>query len=178
MYSKSLKKLGFRLMKQNLRNLLSAGKLAFLKYFKGKVHRRNVYDALNRLIEKGLVFAYFKRRTPVSGSDAGQAGRSFGRKRQKLSKILPDLKIFINQNPRKKRVYLQRQEGYKNFCLYDTGGRRHLLLGAKALWFTPWVEKQYLEDYQAVKRKTKIFYALRLSRKEKFLRFLKTWGRV
>ena len=42
--------------------LVSGGEMPVSEIsIKAKVHRRNVYDALNRLLEKGLVFQIFQK---------------------------------------------------------------------------------------------------------------------
>ena len=162
--------------------LLSAGEIGVAEIsLKANVHRRNVYDAMNRLVEKGLVFRIFQKGehqfravTPDKLAEVLEA------KQQNLSKILPDLRKLHSSKPMQEAAFIYKgKEGYKNY-LRDLAGVAEdtYFLGAKGLWFTPWVEKQYLEDYKAaMKRKNKKYFTLYDSRvKEKLPQALKNVG--
>ncbi len=148
---------------------------------KAKVHRRNVYDALNRLVEKGLVFRIFQKGEHQFRAVAPEKlSEVLQNKQQKLTKILPALNKLYTKEPLKEAAFIYKgKEGYKNY-LRDMArvAEDTYFLGAKALWFTPWVEKQYLEDFQnALKRKKKKYYTLYDHRvKEKLPQALKDVG--
>jgi len=145
--------------------LLSAGEIGVAEIsLKAKVHRRNVYDALNRLIEKGLVFRIFQKgEHQFRAVTPDKLAEVLDAKRQKLTQILPNLRSIFLSKPEHEAAFIYKgKEGYKNY-LRDMArvAEDTYFLGAKALWFTPWVEKQYLEDYQAaMKRKEKKYFTL------------------
>src|SRR3989338_4642312 len=59
---------------------------------KAKVHRRNVYDALNRLLEKGLVFQIFQKGENLYRAVHPQKLLEVIKEKEKsLQKILPAL---------------------------------------------------------------------------------------
>jgi sugar-specific transcriptional regulator TrmB len=131
---------------------------------KAKVHRRNVYDALNRLVDKGLVFRIFQKGenqfravTPDKLSEIVEG------KQKKLSGILPDLRKLYQSEPLSEAAFIYKGlEGYKNY-MRDMArvGEDTYFLGAKALWFTPKIELQYLTDFQnALKKNKKNYYTL------------------
>ncbi len=162
--------------------LLSAGEIGVAEIsLKANVHRRNVYDALNRLVEKGLVFRIFQKGehqfravTPDKLSEVLES------KQKKLSQILPQLNNLYQSKPVNEAAFIYKgKEGYKNYLRDMTRvAEDTYFLGAKGLWFTPWVEKQYLQDYQdAMKRKGKKYYTLYDPRvKEKLPQALKNVG--
>ncbi len=162
--------------------LLSVGEIGVAEIsLKAKVHRRNVYDALNRLIEKGLVFRIFQKGehqfravTPDKLQEVLQA------KQKSLSGILPDLKKLYATQPLSEAAYIYKGlEGYKNYrqdlvrVAEDT-----YFFGAKAMWLTPGIDRQYVTDFnEAIKRKGKKFLTLYDPRvKEQFPNALKEGG--
>jgi sugar-specific transcriptional regulator TrmB len=162
--------------------LLSAGEIGVAEIsLKANVHRRNVYDALNRLVEKGLVFRIFQKGehqfravTPDKLSEVLEG------KHKKLLNIMPNLRKLYKGKPLSEAAFIYKgKEGYKNYLRDMTRvAEDTYFLGAKALWFTPWVEKQYLADYQsAMKRKGKKYFTLYDHRvKEKLSEALKNVG--
>ncbi len=82
-----------------------------------KVHRRNVYDSLNRLIEKGLVFEIMQRNEnryqPV---DPHKLAETIDEKQHALSKVMPELEKLYQGKPHHDEVYVYRGlEGWKNY---------------------------------------------------------------
>ncbi len=117
---------------------------------KANVHRRNVYDALNRLVEKGLVFPVFQsgeyRYQAVSPSKLLEMVRE---KENRLQEVMPNLRKLFAKEPNSQAAFIYKGiEGYKNY-------RRDLLrladeayfLGAKGLWRSPQINKQFREAY-------------------------------
>jgi len=145
--------------------LLSAGEVGVSEIsLKANVHRRNVYDALNRLIEKGLVFRIFQKgEHQFRAVTPNKLAEVLEEKEKKLSDILPDLNKLYQSTPLEEAAYIYKGiEGYKNY-------RRDLVriaedtyfLGAKAMWMTPGIDRQYLEDFKAaMKRKQKKHFTL------------------
>ena len=82
-----------------------------------KVHRRNVYDSLNRLIEKGLVFEIIQHReNHYQAVDPNKLSDVLQEKQQQLNKVMPDLKALYGGKPHLEDVYIYRgTEGWKNY---------------------------------------------------------------
>ncbi|HYV33601.1 MAG TPA: helix-turn-helix domain-containing protein, partial [Candidatus Limnocylindria bacterium] len=145
--------------------LLAAGEIGVAEIsLKASVHRRNVYDAINRLVDKGLVFRIFdKAEHKFRAVTPDKLAEVLDFKQKKLSNAIPDLRKLYESKPLQEAAFIYKgKEGYKNY-LRDMArvAEDTYFLGAKGLWFTPWVEKQYLQDYQtAMKRKNKKYYTL------------------
>jgi len=162
--------------------LLSAGEIGVAEIsLKAKVHRRNVYDAINRLVEKGLVFRIFEKgENQFRAVTPDKLGEVLEEKQKKLSGVMPSLRKLYGSKPLHEAAFIYKgREGYKNY-LRDLArvAEDTYFLGAKGLWFTPWVERQYLEDYQAaMKRKDKKYFTLYDNRvKEKLPQAFKNVG--
>lgn len=162
--------------------LLSSGEIGVAEIsLKANVHRRNVYDALNRLVEKGLVFRIFQKgENQFRAVTPDKLAEVLDEKQKSLSNIMPDLRKLYSSKPLKEAAFVYKgREGYKNYLRDMTRvAEDTYFLGAKALWYTPWVEKQYLDDYQnAMKKKGKKYFTLYDSRvKEKLPEALKNVG--
>lgn len=105
---------------------------------KAKVHRRNAYDALNRLVEKGFVFvAMTKSDNIYSPVDPGKLLEIIREKEQNLNKALPELHRRFAAKAINQEVYIYRGiEGFKNFLrdvvrvnqdAYVIGGKFNIL---------------------------------------------------
>lgn len=144
-------------------SLLSLGEsnIADITYESG-IHRRSVYDTLNRLVEKGLVFQIFQSRENLYQAVDPQKCLELLQERERaFQKVLPALEEIGNKQHSKEAAYIYRGlEGYKNYVrdmvrvCDDT-----YFLGAKFNWATPGTEallKQYNNemDRQGRKRKT------------------------
>lgn len=128
---------------------------------KGKIHRRNVYDALQRLVEKGLVFPIFQKgenRYSAVGPD--KLMELIKEKQTILEHALPDLRKMYDTEAPQEAAYIYRGvEGYKNY-LRDLirVGEDVLFLGAKGLWYSPQIGKNFLRDFVEMAEKKKISY--------------------
>lgn len=100
-----------------------------------KVHRRNVYDSLNRLIEKGLVFEIIQHReNHYKAVDPNKLSDVLQEKQQQLNKVLPSLVTLYESKPHNEDVYIYRgTEGWKNYMqdILRIGKDRYCF-GAKA----------------------------------------------
>lgn len=131
---------------------------------KANIHRRNVYDTMNRLIEKGLVSRIFKKdEHKFRAVNPDKLREVIEAHERQLASIMPDMQKRWSSEPAQEAAYIYKgKEGYKNY-LRDmiNVAEDTYFLGAKGLWYTPWVEKQYLEDYRAaMQKKGKKFYTL------------------
>lgn len=131
---------------------------------KAKVHRRNVYDAMNRLLEKGLVFQIFQKGENIyQAVHPNKLLEVLKEKETKLTQVLPQLNKIYNAEPPQEAAYIYKGlEGYKNY-MRDLAriGAETYFLSAKGLWFTPTVSEKFLNDFKGeLKRKKVKHYTL------------------
>lgn len=81
------------------------------------IHRRNVYDAIDRLVEKGLIFPVLsKGENTYKAANPSKLLEIVRAKENKLAVILPALEEQYNKSPRKQEVFIYRGlEGAKNY---------------------------------------------------------------
>lgn len=130
---------------------------------KSKVHRRNVYDSLNRLVEKGLVFEILQRtENHYQAVEPDKLMEFLDEKRQVLAKVMPDLKKLYKGTPHEEEVYIYRgPEGWKNYM-------RDMLriadevyfIGAKGGWLDERVKNFFPQFMKEAKKKGITFYHL------------------
>ncbi len=130
---------------------------------KSGVHRRNVYDSLKRLGEKGLVFEVLERtENHYQAVDPGKLSELVREKEEKLEKIMPALQELYVNVPYTEEVFMYRgTEGWKNY-LNDVLrlGKEVFLIGAVDVISDTKVA-QYMENfYKEVKRKNISFRVL------------------
>ena len=105
-----------------------------------KVHRRNVYDALNRLIDKGLVFSVIDKGESVySAVDPDKLLELVKEKEAGLNALLPELKKrYENKKPLQEAYIYRGIEGFKNY-MRDVlrVGQDVYVIGAKLSWLDP-----------------------------------------
>ncbi|MDD4990019.1 MAG: helix-turn-helix domain-containing protein [Candidatus Pacebacteria bacterium] len=84
---------------------------------KTKIYRRNVYDTLNRLMDKGLVFHILsKNENHYSPVDPGKFSELLKEKEELLAKVMPELKTRYEVRESQQEAYIYRGlEGVKNF---------------------------------------------------------------
>lgn len=109
-----------------------------------KVHRRNVYDSIQRLIEKGLCFEIFsKGENTYNAVDPGKLRELLTEKQEKLNEILPSLEKKFRQKTVSEEAYIYRgMEGQKNLWRDILRvGQDSYFIGAKGGWFDPRLDK-------------------------------------
>lgn len=107
---------------------------------KSQIHRRNVYDSLNRLIEKGLVFEILQQKENIyKAVDPDKLAEIIAEKQEALQQIMPQLKTMYDGKPHKQEVYIYRGlEGYKNYMRDLLRlGENDYIIGGKGLWADP-----------------------------------------
>lgn len=131
---------------------------------KAKINRRNVYDSLNRLIEKGLVFEILQkgenRYKPV---DPKKLMELLKEKEDQLAAVLPDLEDLYNAKPHEEDVYIYRGvEGWKNFMRDILRiGEDVCVIGGKGGWSDPRMSTfldRFLKDAKTAGIKVKVLY--------------------
>src|SRR3989339_458220 len=119
---------------------------------RSNVPRRNVYDALNRLIEKGLVYKIVDPKEHIYKSVHPNKLLEIIQEKEKwLVKNLSELATLYEAEPTTKAAYIYKGvEGYKNYhndLLRVSQSEPVYFLGAKALWNCPQVNKSFRTNY-------------------------------
>lgn len=142
--------------------LLSTGETSVSDIsLRGKIHRRNVYDALNRLVQKGLVFPIFQKgENRYQAVTPDKLMELLKEKEHRLTVVLPTLRTMYEAEPATEAAFIYKGvEGYKNYMrdlvrvAQDT-----YFLGAKALWYSPQVDKTFLKAFVREAQKKKLKY--------------------
>lgn len=103
-----------------------------------KIHRRNAYDAIERLIDKGLCFQIFSAtENRYNAVDPDKLTELLNEKEEKLRAFLPTLKKKFSERLAPEEVYIYRGlEGQKNiFRDVLRVGKESYFIGAKGGWF-------------------------------------------
>lgn len=126
---------------------------------KGKIHRRNVYDAINRLLEKGLIFQIFQKGENIyEAVNPDKLLELIHEKENNLNKILPSLRKLYKEKSSDEMAFIYKgPEGFKNYMRdMIRVGKTTYFIGAKALWFTPSVSQRFLSDFKESMKKQKV----------------------
>ncbi len=105
-----------------------------------KIHRRNAYDAIERLIDKGLCFQIFSAsENRYNAVDPDKLKELLGERVEELEKILPVLKKKFTKREAPSEVYIYRGiEGQKNIWRDVLRvGKESFFIGARGGWFDP-----------------------------------------
>ena len=81
------------------------------------INRRNVYDVLNRLTEKGLVFEILKKRETIyTAVNPRKLNEFVEEEKQALASIMPNLQKLYTSKPKKEEIMIyQGIEGVKRY---------------------------------------------------------------
>lgn len=121
-----------------------------------KIHRRNAYDAIHRLVNKGLVFEIFsKGENRYNAVDPDKLTELLAEKRTALDAALPDLKKRFQQRFAPEEAYIYRGlEGQKNiFRDVLRVGQDSFFIGAKGGWYDPRLESARKAFFAEANRK-------------------------
>lgn len=107
---------------------------------KAEINRRNVYDSINRLIEKGLVLEIRDTREHrYRAVEPAKLSEILDEKRERLTAALPDMGRLYYGTPRTEEVFVYRGlEGWKNY-LRDMLriGEDNYTIGGVGAWVDP-----------------------------------------
>jgi len=127
---------------------------------KSKIHRRNIYDSMKRLIEKGLVFQVIGRGENLfKPVEPNKLMELVDEKRARLEKAMPDLVGMYENKPHLEASYIYKgAEGFKNY-LRDilSVNEDAYFIGAKGAWFDPRM-KTFLDRFLVDAKKRGIQY--------------------
>ena len=148
---------------------------------KSKVHRRNVYDCIAKLMDKGLISEafisgkkYYRAVSPLRLLDI------IHEKETKVNSVLPELEKKFKREVAEERAYLYKGiEGFKSYLqdIIDVGKTVHFI-GAKAFWLDPRLQ-HYLPKFNAERKRKgiKFMHLFDYEVKEKKPEILKVVGK-
>lgn len=120
------------------------------------VHRRNVYDTLYRLREKGLAFEVIgKHEYHYKASDPHKLRELVEQKQQALDNIMPQLTSLYHSTPRTDEMYrYQGTEGWRAYmrAVLDIAKTNHIIAG-QGSWHGKKMEPHFNEFLSAVQAK-------------------------
>lgn len=128
---------------------------------RSKINRRNIYDALQRLIEKGLVFPIFQKgENRYQAVNPDKLMEIVSEKERLLNAALPKLRDIYEADAPTQAAYVYKGlEGYKNYMRdLVRVGQDTLFLGAKGLWFTPGIDQSFLNAFTKMAQEKKVSY--------------------
>jgi predicted transcriptional regulator len=151
MYQEILQKTGLSLNESKVYEaLLSLGEANTNKLsVKSGVHRRNVYDSLNKLIEKGLASETFiKGEKFFKGISPERLKDILKEKEEALDKYLPEMKkLHAELEPEAEAYFFKGVEGFKSYLQLILQEKQTVhFIGAKAFWLDPRLQ-HYLRHF-------------------------------
>ncbi len=125
------------------------------------IHRRNIYDAIKRLVDKGLVFPILSQGENVySPVDPDKLLELVKEKEQILSEILPIMRNRYSAERRSQEAYIYCGiEGFKNYMrdILRVGDDAYFI-GAKLGWFDPRLARFTEQFLKEARRKNLVFH--------------------
>lgn len=128
-----------------------------------KIHRRNIYDTLNRLINKGLVFPILEKGENLySPVDPDKLMELIKEKEMDLEKILPDLRLKFQKREPLQEAYIYRGiEGMKNYMRDILRECKDVyFIGGKLIWFAEPLKAFTKNFFEEAKRKDIKFHCV------------------
>lgn len=120
-----------------------------------KIHRRNAYDAIYRLIDKGLVFEIFSsKENRYNAVDPDKLSELLAEQKLSLDKYLPELKRKFSRRVAPEEAYIYRgYEGMKNVW-HDIlrVNSSVYTVGAKGQWLDPELETARVGFFSELRR--------------------------
>jgi sugar-specific transcriptional regulator TrmB len=122
---------------------------------KSKVHRRNVYDSLNKLIEKGLASETFvKGEKLFRATNPERLKELIKEKETALDSILPSMKeVYKSKEPDAEAYFFRGIEGFKTYLQLILEQKETVhFIGAKAFWLDPRLQ-HYVKRFDRERKK-------------------------
>ncbi|MDR3642721.1 MAG: helix-turn-helix domain-containing protein [Candidatus Doudnabacteria bacterium] len=162
MYLETLQELGLSLNESKIyESLLGHGILSVPDISeRTQVHKRNIYDAIPRLLNKGLIYQIAESKEARYAAVApDKLSDLVWEKESKLEKILPGLNKQYKKTATSEAVYIYKgKEGFKNY-LRDIlkVGEDVYFVGAKGGWFDRDLQT-FIQKFLNAAKKKKIKY--------------------
>ncbi|VVC00050.1 HTH-type sugar sensing transcriptional regulator TrmBL1 [uncultured archaeon] len=157
MYGELLREMGLSANEAKVYEaLLSIGEASVQQIStKSGVHRRNVYDSLSKLTEKGLASESFvKGEMNFKAMHPRRLLEILGEKQERVNAALAEMEKKYESSEEKEEAYFHRgMEGFKNY-LQDILRTRETVyfIGAKAFWLDPHL-RNYLPRFQRERKR-------------------------
>ncbi len=156
MYQEILQKIGLSLNEARVYEaLLHLGEVNVAKIsVKSKVHRRNVYDSLNKLIEKGLASETFMHGEKLFKAINPERLKEILREQESaLDSVFGDMEnLYRSQEPDAEAYFFRGVEGFKNYLRLILEQKKTVyFIGAKAFWLDPRLS-HYLRHFDRQRR--------------------------
>ncbi len=123
---------------------------------KANIHRRNAYDALSRLLEKGLVSqTILSNEQHFKATNPERLLSMLKEKEDKISKALPEIKTKFFTKKEKEQTYIYKGiQGFRNYMqdILDVGQEVYCI-GAKGGWFDPQLKSFRYRFYEELQKK-------------------------
>lgn len=123
---------------------------------KSGVHRRNVYDALTKLMEKGLASqAAHEKERHFRATDPELLMTLLKEKEDRLAHKLPEMKKQFQDIKQEEQAYIYRGvQGFRNYMqdILDVS-EDFFSIGAKGGWYDPRLKAYRLRFYKELKKK-------------------------
>lgn len=148
---------------------------------KSSVHRRNVYDSLNRLMEKGLVIEIIEsKENRYQAVEPKKLSENLAEKFEMLDKVMPDLEKMYFATPTEYSVHTYKGvEGWKQYMREIlNSGEDFYSIAAEGAWLDERV-KSFAPSFltQLQKKKIKMFHLFDFDVKENDHPILKLVGK-
>lgn len=144
--------------------LLQLGEASVTKIAtKTNINRRNVYDVLNRMMDKGLVFPILQKGENIyKAAEPAKLMEIIKEKEQMLENFFEDLENLYHSNPKENEVYIYKgPEGWKNYMRDMIRiGEPAYFIGAKGGWLDERVKNFFPQFYKETQKKKIPFYHL------------------
>lgn len=127
------------------------------------VHRRNAYDVIRRLIDKGLCFQIISQDdNKYNAVDPDKLTELLGERREELDSYLPALKKQFLHRFAPEEAYIYRGlEGQKNIWRdLLRVAKDSYFIGAKGMWNDPRLESALAAFFKEAKKKKIVFWGL------------------
>jgi len=179
MYQKELVEIGFSGNEAKIYEaVLEAGETNVADIAKKtQVHRRSVYDTLQRLIDKGFIFPIFGESEKLYAAATPDYLMSVVREREKtLKRIMPGLEHLKQKSPIQESGLIYRgMEGYRQYIADRARvGEDTYFLGAKGNWTTDErsmeLEKQFQRQLKSKGKTLKILFDPRVRERTEILK--------
>jgi len=157
MYESALEELGLSINESKVYEaLLSSGSSSIEKIaIKSKVHRRNIYDVLAKLLEKGLISeAFIHNRKEYRAIHPSRLLDLLGEKERKLKSVLPEMERRFSTYEEEEAAYLYKGiNGFKQYLqdILDVEETVYFI-GAKAFWLDPRLQ-HFLPKFDAERKR-------------------------
>ena len=128
-----------------------------------QINRRNIYDVLARMMEKGIVFPVLSKSENVyKPADPGKLKEILREKEAMLDSVFPSLENLYRSTPKDNEVFIYKgPEGWKNYMRDMIRiGEPAYFIGAKGGWLDERVKHFFPQFINEAERKKIPFYHL------------------